>query len=118
MKSTNKEEINMNHIIRQGDVMLVKVGTQDLTDFEKVKRDSGRVVLAYGEVTGHAHAIHERHVALYVNPKQPESRILRVEGNVCYLKHEEHSKHALSPGDYKVITQREYHPDELRPVAD
>ena len=43
---------------RQGDVGLIPVAS--LPDgAKKVPRDKGRIVLAYGEVTGHAHAIYD-----------------------------------------------------------
>jgi len=41
---------------RQGDVLLVPVA-QIPDGARRVKRERGRVVLAWGEVTGHAHAI-------------------------------------------------------------
>ena len=41
--------------VRQGDVLLVPASRPG--DAKPVGRDCGRVVLAYGEVTGHAHAI-------------------------------------------------------------
>jgi len=85
---------------------------------EQVKRDAGRIVLAYGEATGHAHAIADRDAVLFRDPKQPESRILKVTGNVVFLRHEEHTEHKLAPGNYRVITQREYSPEEIRRVAD
>ena len=47
---------------RQGDVLirrLKKLPPEPEGGSEKVERDNGRVVLAYGEVTGHAHAIHD-----------------------------------------------------------
>lgn len=45
---------------RQGDVFLELI--EDASSVEvgkRLARDKGRVVLAYGEVTGHAHAIEE-----------------------------------------------------------
>ena len=42
--------------IRQGDVLLVPVASLPAGCVE-VPNDKGRIVLAYGEVTGHAHAI-------------------------------------------------------------
>ena len=43
-------------MVRQGDVLLVPA--DEIPDGAKpIARDHGRVVLAYGEVTGHAHAI-------------------------------------------------------------
>lgn len=48
--------------IRQGDVLLTKVASIPAGCTE-VPYDKGRIVLAYGEVTGHAHAIADHHVA-------------------------------------------------------
>lgn len=44
---------------RQGDVMIERIGDLDQlpSDAKPAARDNGRVVLAYGEVTGHAHAL-------------------------------------------------------------
>ncbi len=45
--------------VRQGDVLVLEI--DDIPkDARRVPRDDGRVVLAYGEVTGHAHAIRAR----------------------------------------------------------
>lgn len=51
----NKNQIHY----RQGDVLVERVGLlpQKLTP---VARENGRVILAHGEVTGHAHAIADR----------------------------------------------------------
>ncbi len=43
-------------IIRQGDVLLVPVKSLPI-GAKEIPLDKGRIVLAYGEVTGHAHAI-------------------------------------------------------------
>ena len=40
---------------RQGDVLIRQVN--EIPSQAKVKKNVGRIVLAYGEVTGHAHAI-------------------------------------------------------------
>jgi hypothetical protein len=48
---------------RQGDVFLERVASIP-KGAKPVKRDAGRVVLAYGEVTGHAHAIADKHVTM------------------------------------------------------
>ena len=43
-------------MFRQGDVLIIPVAK--LPDcLEPMKRERGRVILAHGEVTGHAHAI-------------------------------------------------------------
>lgn len=44
---------------RQGDVLLVRIDNDDTEGYVEVPRDAGRVVLAYGEATGHAHAIYD-----------------------------------------------------------
>lgn len=103
--------------IRQGDVLLCRVA--DIPDGAKpVALDKGRVVLAYGEVTGHAHAID-------VDALTPEALLfdnageffLRADGQVV-LRHDEHREHVLPPGNYKRAFQVEYTPAELRTVAD
>lgn len=105
---------------RQGDVLIERVEAAELG--QKVKRDNGRVVLAYGEVTGHAHAIADRGAELY-EPKQDtenlQVRFLRVlaEGGVD-LRHEEHSTITIPKGDYRITRQREYAPEAIRNVAD
>lgn len=101
-------------MFRQGDVMVVEIDAVP-ADAKPVRRDAGRVVLAYGEVTGHAHAIREKGVALL---ELGAERYLRVEKG-AELKHEEHSTISIPPGDYRVIQQREYDDaEEWRRVAD
>lgn len=55
---------------RQGDVMIERIG--DVTDLPEglvsIARDRGRVVLAYGEVTGHAHALKDPNAELVERP--------------------------------------------------
>lgn len=126
-------------IIRQGDVLLTPVAKLP-TDCTEVPLDKGRIVLAYGEVTGHAHAIADHGQA--VKPRQlgPEAaaeitealiartkaklwrapsgeRFLEVKEAVT-LRHEEHTQHTIPPGIYQVPTQVEYTPAELRRVTD
>jgi hypothetical protein len=45
-------------MMRQGDVLVQRVGNIPKAA-KAIRRDAGRVILAYGEVTGHAHAIAE-----------------------------------------------------------
>lgn len=101
---------------RQGDVFLVRVNEVP-EDAKPVERDNGRVVLAYGEVTGHAHAIEESHVTLL--SRAENDRFLRIVGAAANLVHEEHSTIAIPPGTYRVVRQREWgDEDEPRMVAD
>lgn len=55
----------MRRMLRQGDVLLVEVTEEIPAEAKKVERDHGRVVLAYGEATGHAHAIPHPGATLY-----------------------------------------------------
>ncbi|MFH8366980.1 hypothetical protein [Streptomyces sp. NPDC018031] len=106
---------------RQGDVLIVPVGEEALppgtTALPRQPRDArGRLVLALGEVTGHAHAV--------VGPGE----LMREPGpfGVSYLQlpdggrvvHEEHAAIPLPKGWYRVVRQREYAPGAVRVVAD
>jgi hypothetical protein len=94
--------------VRQGDVLLVRVDV-DLKGARHVRRDGDRVILAYGEVTGHAHAIREQHAELRTIGGH---RYLRAPVPFT-LEHEEHAPLTLEPGTYEVVIQREYVPAEV-----
>lgn len=95
-------------MIRQGDVLLVRVDRQVPDNAVEVPRDAGRVVLAYGEVTGHAHAIHDPGVCL-LRAEGVAFDLLRVnEGVLAQLVHEEHGMITVGPGLYERRIQREY----------
>jgi hypothetical protein len=98
--------------VRQGDVLLEPV-TSVPDGARPVPRDAGRVVLAYGEVTGHAHAIRTPGATLLADG---DERYLRVPAPAT-LGHEEHAAIELVPGTYRVVIQREYVPPEVSPAA-
>ena len=105
-------------MFRQGDV-LITAATSIPTDLTPVKRDQGRVILAYGEVTGHAHAILDPAVELFTiaDMSEMEGRFLRVEAEAgALLEHEEHDTITLPPGDYVVRRQREYTSADMDPI--
>ena len=101
---------------RQGDVLILPV-PQIPEDLVEVPREDGRLVLAHGEVTGHAHAVEGEATFLAADLEDLERRFLRVEAEVQVV-HEEHDTIVLPPGDYEVRRQREYSPEEIRTVAD
>lgn len=119
--------------IRQGDVQLQPVAKLP-EGCTELPPEGNRIVLAHGEVTGHAHAIYD-HIDQETNPEAASeiaeaaiararlwkakdgSRYLEVTKPVT-LRHEEHTQHTLNPGIYKLPTQVEYTPAELRRVAD
>lgn len=102
--------------VRQGDVLLIPIRMADLPNGKPVERDRGRIVLAYGEVTGHAHAIDSAQATLVET--ETDQRFLRIMER-AFLRHEEHAIITLEPGAYEVRRQREWtDQDEPRAVAD
>ena len=126
-------------ILRQGDVLLVAV-KGGLHRANIVSRDNGRVVLAYGAVTGHSHAIADEHAMLTVLDHRSEmadaARRLLAEVGLTHevrdedvvgvlnvaagaeLVHEEHGTIMLTDEHYVVLRQKEYSPEAIRQVAD
>lgn len=104
----------MNHHWRQGDVLIRRVDTVP-SDAKPLAREGGRVILAHGEVTGHAHAVAEADAEIFET--RDGKHYLRLDAPLS-VRHEEHSAIALEAGTYEVVRQREYHPEEIRNVAD
>lgn len=133
---------------RQGDVLVVPaLKPFDAADLGKLVRENtpGRVTLALGEVTGHAHAFYPardvleglraaaandadatpeialyelKHADSYTHSKVPGIRALRLRVH-GFLRHEEHAYQSFPPGDYLVIQQHVGDEiQELRRAAD
>lgn len=126
--------------IRQGDVLLLRVDALPSGCIEAPDQ-AKKIVLAWGEVTGHHHRIADHRIVkvpqatpgaadeiaeatiaraktrarLLVAPNG--ERFLQVDDTVT-LKHEEHTAHPIPPGIYQLPQQVEYQPTELRRVAD
>jgi hypothetical protein len=104
-------QINKNHR-RQGDVILKRIkSVPEEAKEEKVKK----IVLAYGEVTGHSHQIAEGKARLF---KYDEKTYLSVTSPYAALKHEEHREIQLPEGDYEVVIQKNYEPSGWKKVVD
>lgn len=95
-------------MIRQGDVLFRQVEAVPEGAFKMGR--SGPVVLARGEVTGHAHVVEDAGATLYAHDG---ARYLAVEREAT-VTHEEHSPVTLGPGVWEVRRQREY--EETRNV--
>lgn len=96
---------------RQGDVLIRRVSA--LPEGEAKKRENG--VIAYGEVTGHSHAVDvERAEVLEIE----RGVFLRVGPEGVSLVHQEHAPIFLPEGNYEATIQREYTPEAIRNVAD
>lgn len=111
---------------RQGDVMMQRRGELP-ANAKPTKRDEhGRVVLAHGEVTGHAHAFRNRSVCGYSTLPDGEIDFVVVGGSGAPLRHElisgakaEHDALAFAPGVYELPVQVEHAPKQSpRVVAD
>ena len=101
---------------RQGDVFIERISETPQKTIE-VSRDGGRVILAYGEATGHAHAISTEAVILW-KAAGAQASYLDVADAMAMLTHDEHATIPLPRGTYVVERQREYTPKEIRHVTD
>lgn len=104
-------------IVRQGDVLLIPIDKlpKGATEEKQVKGD---VILAYGEVTGHAHRIKQDVAMPSVRVFDlGAERFLQVAEKIA-LTHEEHSAIFLEAGVYKQAHQYEEKRAEIRRVAD
>jgi len=94
---------------RQGDVLLVPCADIPAGAVEEAA-EHGRVVLARGERTGHAHTMAADRVC-YFREDGTGRGFIRVAGPAPVdLTHEEHAPLAIPPGSYRVVQQREYQP--------
>ena len=96
---------------RHGDVLIAST-----TSIPAAASMRPGTVLAYGEITGHSHRVHD-----------PQSAEVWEQGGILFLKvvadtarivHEEHQPITLPRGLYRVWMQREYTPQAIRRIAD
>jgi hypothetical protein len=101
-------------MFRQGDVLIVPVaalpeGAEPIGSPDE--RRGWPVVLAYGEATGHAHAIRDGRIQEYrwtgSLDGARESRFIEVI-EPCTVSHEEHAPIPLPQGLYRIVAQREF----------
>jgi hypothetical protein len=104
-------------IYRQGDVLIERVPSLPASR-KSIKRENHRVILAHGEVTGHAHAIDSPDAYLYETAEEAGVTYLEVKEAMAALVHQEHATIELAPGCYRVTRQKEYSPAEIKRVAD
>jgi hypothetical protein len=96
---------------RHGDVLIAT--TESLPADARPRRGQ---VLVRGEATGHSHRIAEPAAAQLW--ESGTSLFLRVVAGRATVVHEEHRPIVLPRGMYRVWTQREYSPREIRQVLD
>ena len=119
----------INKTARQGDVMLVRVAKLPAGLIPTERDKIGRIVLANGERSGHAHAIRDPFVQSFrlagtqADPTGVSGGVDYIEvggSSVATLSHEyasgqmaEHLPITLPPGVYKIALQREYSPEAI-----
>lgn len=87
MKKTKESGMKMKtKMYRQGDVLVVSVESIE-TGLADVPQDNGKTVLAYGEVTGHSHAL--KRGKLYRRDAMTQLLDINVKD---FLRHEEHGE--------------------------
>jgi hypothetical protein len=98
---------------RQGDVLFKEVKAIPCGD--QKKRLTGHIL--EGEATGHIHRLGELDAAEVLEVGDGLFLNVTAEGGVSIV-HEEHDALTLPAGNYEVLRQREYSPEEIRNVAD
>ena len=104
----------------QGDVLIERVPEIPDTAIATPQISEDRVVLAYGEQTGHMHVIASPRVTLYRDDGAGSGgTYIRVTGDrPVALEHDEHDSIDIPPGSYRIDVQRQYHPEDVRYVSD
>ena len=104
----------MGNNYRQGDVYILAASIPEKAAKAAPERD---IVLALGEVTGHAHRIIAP--GTKVSMWNVGTQRYMVVNEEVTLTHEEHGPITIPPGEYEVRIQRVYQPGgEIRQVAD
>ena len=106
----------MNRHYRQGDVLLCAVD-QLPPAARPVPKDGDRVVVAFGELTGHAHAIAAAEAQMFEEKGSGRSFLVVGKGG-ARLCHEEHDPILVPEGNYELRRQREYASRMARFVGD
>lgn len=107
-------------LFRQGDVLIREVAMRPKAGVDV--RESGRVILAHGEVTGHAHEVVTADpIIVNMGPQyfeEPDGKRFLFVDQDCLVTHQEHGPIPVGPGCYEIVRQREYTPERIRQVVD
>jgi hypothetical protein len=103
--------------IRQGDVLIWPCATIP-SDATLVEPESGRLIVARGEATGHHHSFpHRPEIALFRDDGSGGGFYVKADAPVA-LSHQEHSALEIMPGTYRVTIQRTFVAGVARRVED
>lgn len=112
MTLVSKHNMKKTKTYRQGDVLIIPVDS-----IPQGKKQTKRIRLANGEVTGHHHSIFDQGAVGYADDEESLTEFLDVSTPV-ELEHQEHDTITIGPGKYRSVIQSEYTPQEIRRVAD
>jgi hypothetical protein len=106
----------MKRQFRQGDVLIEeRVASRDMDQTKPVEAINGRLILAYGEATGHTHSVSAEDAVMVIAADGTLLLDVMVE---TPLLHQEHDVITLPVGHYRVVRQRVYTPEKFRIVSD
>lgn len=106
----------MNRQYRQGDVLLCAIDSIP-KEARPVANDGELVVVAQGELTGHAHVFAAGAVRMFRDVPSRRAFLLVTSG-AASLRHEEHDPIHVPAGRYEIRRQRDYLRRAARFVAD
>ncbi len=90
--------------------MLLRQVDMDSSNLRQLSGTGSRIVLAYGEATGHAHTLtHPEQRAAVLLESTRGHRYLNVFRSSA-LVHDEHATLTITPGLYEINLQRQYRP--------
>jgi hypothetical protein len=112
--------------VRQGDVLLVRVGEKEITaQHKEVPRENGAVVLALGESSMHQHVFRDPGVCMLRSEGIGDAVVtvkelcdLITEGGEIAPGRPRHDPVPVPPGTYRLVVQREWAGEEVRTVVD
>jgi hypothetical protein len=102
---------------RQGDLLVERVPSKKVSG--KDASENGRLILAHGEATGHAHEVISDSATLIrkEDEKAVGDLLLSVRSD-AEIVHQEHAPISLMRGSYRITRQMEYSPKAPQRVAD
>lgn len=110
-----------NKICAQGDVMFIRIDELPAGLVEDTSANEGSSIIVTHSETGHHHVMERENATMFVNEDNKLESFLTVHRNATlkHLRpHDTHETIAFTPGNYRVIRQREYVAEGFRRVAD
>jgi hypothetical protein len=99
---------------RQGDFLFIPVSTTP--EGEKEKRVGGKLIIGYGEATGHHHATRAKNASIIKGVEGV--RWFSVLDVSVEVTHNEHATITIPAGVYEIRQERTYHAGKIQRVID